>query len=226
MFCSSCGNEFQADQKFCSSCGSPRDPGGSAKEKNEVNGSVDSISPAKKKSNVSTWITLAIAGLVVYIFLSAAFSSDSESDTSSPAVEGNNSPAQSGDSSEIRSNSVRTEEGLSVRLYRINDNALDPDSFFIDEPKGKLVVATLNISNDGNETYTINSLDFKGLSQGAEYDVSGILDSSGEYVLLDDINPGLSESLEIYFDLPRARDLEGVLFQPNLFSEEYKLFID
>ena len=226
MFCTSCGNELQVDQKFCSSCGSPTDSGDSTKEKNELNGSEDTVSPTKKKSNISTWITLAIAGLVVYVFLSAAFSSVSESDTSSPAVEGNSSLAQSGDSSEIRTNSVRTEEGLSVRLYRIDDEALDPDNFFIDEPKGKLVVATLNISNDGNETYTINSLDFKGLSQGAEYDVSGILDSSGEYVLLDDINPGLSESLEIYFDLPRGRELEGVLFQPNLFSEEYELFID
>jgi predicted nucleic acid-binding Zn ribbon protein len=226
MFCTACGKELQPEQKFCSNCGSQATSEDSTNDQNEINSSLNPSSSTKKNSSVSTWVTLAIAGLVVFVFLSAAFSSGSEEDDSSGLFEENSSPSQSSKSAEIRSNSVRTEEGLSVRLYRIDEDTPEPDSFFIDEPKGKLVVATLNISNDGNETYTINSLDFKGLSQGAEYDVSGILDSSGEYVSLDDINPGLSESLEIYFDLPQTRDLEGVLFQPNLFSDEYELFID
>jgi hypothetical protein len=118
----------------------------------------------------------------------------------------------------IREN-VRLTSGVEFSVLSVSQSGVEvPDSFLIDDPRGRLVSITVRISNYSSETITVSRGDFTGLGNGAEFDSSGITEASGDSAFLEDLSPGISSTFRVYFDVPIGRDLDGLIFRPSLFS--------
>lgn len=67
------------------------------------------------------------------------------------------------------------------------------------------VVVGIEITNNSNEPYNINGLDFLLINGEREYEASSDLDIMGmyeNYLYLDTINPGLKEDYIILYEIP------------------------
>jgi len=203
-FCSNCGEQLASEIRFCPNCGRQvqpkRDPLGSAV-----------IPDAERKKKGNFW-TIAFVVLAVFFIVPTIANVGGGSDSSGQNLFG------------VR-DTVQFSSGLEFTVLTVKQTGVDqPDSFFVDEPRGRLVEVTVRILNGDSEAVTISSGDFIGLGNGVEYESAGITDSRGGSALLEELNPGIAESFDVYFDVPRGTGLEGISFRPSLFSSAVEVF--
>jgi hypothetical protein len=173
---------------------------------------MEPLQPIKSRKRHGCLISfIAVVAICVLIgALASKFTPAAESSTSSSVgnSEALNAPAKIGAAVSngkvsIKVNSVKEAES-------ITDNGLvyNPDS------GGKFIIVSLTAKNTGKELYSflVNNFQIKS-SDGKQYSPDTILTAGSEYLNSGSINPGLSKTGYIAFEVPKGIKLSALTLE-------------
>jgi hypothetical protein len=120
---------------------------------------------------------------------------------------------------------LETIEGISIRVNSVGYGVENPESLLISEPLGEFVTVTFLVANDSSDTLRFSSSRISATIAGAEYEPSGLASPEGEYLGFSErINPGLSQTIVAYFDIPPGSILDTFKYDPPGFGDDSLLF--
>ena len=108
------------------------------------------------------------------------------------------------------------DSGVEFKVESVENVKKVGSGFYEITTENNFVVVQLSITNNNNEPYTLNALNFLLTSNGNEYthDNRVLLLNDDKYLYLGELNPGLSETYAIVYETPTDTN-----------TEEYKLKI-
>lgn len=116
---------------------------------------------------------------------------------------------------------LETAEGISIRVNSVGYGVENPESLLIGEPLGEFVTVSFLVANDSSDTLRFSSSRISATIAGAEYEPSGLASPEGEYLGLSErINPGLSQTMVAYFDIPPGSIVATFQYDPPGFGDD------
>lgn len=96
------------------------------------------------------------------------------------------------------------------------ERAASKAGVFNPEPaKGEFFIVNVEVTNIGNEARSFSASSQKLLINGNEYEASSSLSDDN---WMENINPGLSITAKVYFDIPKGKVPNAIEFHDSMFS--------
>lgn len=131
----------------------------------------------------------------------------SEEDSEEPAEE-----APADDTAGI-GDTVTSGDGVAFTVNAVTCGLTTVGASFTEETaKGEFCEIQLVVENGTDDALSVSSYDFKGAIGGAEYETNSIANKFGEDYFATDVNPGLSTTATVYFDVPAGSSLDTVTY--------------
>jgi hypothetical protein len=123
-----------------------------------------------------------------------------------------NSPDSAGVSSSaagVVGETLTNRAGVSVGVSSVSYRVEPPGISVIGEPLGEYATVTFFVENGSNETLGFSTSRLSATIDGSTYDPSGLVSLEGAYLgFSEQINPGLSLDMVVYFDIPPGSTLD------------------
>lgn len=246
-FCPSCGSQVQGNSRFCQNCGqvlgedAPPIPPQSDSIPTE-NVSIPPPPPqgsggAVRKTLVGCAGVFAVIFLVIIIIALVVPASDQGGEA---AGGGNQNEGGGGSESEAEPAEEPVEE--QDQTYAINDTvnvgdvtytvtnaenvAQLEDPYGLDEPlTGNFILVSFTFTNEGSEPATVSDIGmYLYDSQGSQYetdtDAAFYLPDDTSLLLLDRVNPGLSQEVQTVYSVPEDAEELELEVTSGLFASE------
>ncbi len=116
----------------------------------------------------------------------------------------NSTTSNSGNSKTCYLNeTITNKDSVSFKVNSVLDTQEIGDGYFVETTDANYVVINMTISNNGDEAYSINPYNFVLKKGDKEYEYSSdSWDLEDSISLADDINPGISKTVQIAFETP------------------------
>ena len=176
-----------------------------------------------KKPLLKRWWFWAIAVFVLIIIVSVSGGESPSTDSTGSSDTRSSAPAQT-------AFGVGDEATVGDLTYKVNSSSEKSSvgsSAFAKTTEGKFVIVNVTVRNNANETKTIDSSLFKmkdGAGREFDYSTEGNtahMLSGGEDFFLQQVQPGLTVTGEIVFEVPADSDNLQLRVRPGIFSSKY-----
>ena len=211
MFCQKCGKEMGENDKFCPACGwSSEENGSEPKTIEPVSQQYMNYQPIKKKRHgclISIAIVVVIF-IVLSIILAIAFGS-SDSNNSDSNTTSTQSEQQAETSIDIGTEGKIGDLQLIVNSSKTAETIPYGDGMLEYQPdSGIYAIVNVTIANNTNSAQSILLSDFElKNSKGATYSATIIPMADDNFISIDSINPNLTVTGNLAFEVPPEVDL-------------------
>ena len=206
MKCSKCGAEFNGD--FCTKCGTPADAQSATQPAPQ-----SPITPKKKKGKgcLISFLVVAVISVIVSILVNDVPESTSAKG-SQPAQNLISSLAEQSASVPIGKEINNGKVSIKVNSVKEQSSVSDETGYLQYKPNsgGKFVIINITVKNVGKEMYSfvINNFQVQGLDD-TQY--SPTIMVAKDYLNNGSVNPGLSETGDIGFEVPKDIDVSKLV---------------
>lgn len=227
-FCSKCGKELEADEKFCKNCGTAT---GNKEFVNENNISNQIQKPKKKKSGCL--IVIIICFVIGFIIAIASIGNSLEENGTENKTDINTEEQNTNENTQNTNTESTKEiafgtEGDIGNLKLVVNSVSSTDSisaaqgylaYTPDSGKYGIVNVTIKNTTKNSEQLLINYFKLIG-PDGAEYVATLIPAADDKFITIDTINPNLDITGNIVFEVPTDLAVEDCILKYS----DYDLF--
>lgn len=104
---------------------------------------------------------------------------------------------------------LTTRDGVSLGVKSVAYAAEPPRTSLISEPLGDFATVTFVVENGSSESLRFSIGRLTATIAGASYEPSALVSQEGDYLGFSErINPGLSRTMVVYFDIPVGATLD------------------
>ena len=182
---------------------------------------MEPLQPIQKKKRHGCLISFIVV-VAVCVFIgafSSKFAPTTEKSTSSSAVSTGSSEIQN---APVKMGTEISNKKVSIKVNSVKEASSISDSTgylkYTPDDGGKYIVVNITVKNVGNELYSFVVNNFQAeLSDGKQYSPS-VLITGNNYLNSGSINPGLSETGNIAFEVPKS-------VKPSALTLEFQEFL-
>ena len=120
-------------------------------------------------------------------------------------------------------------DGVDFRVTSVDDTNTVGEGYFTVSTENNFVVLSIEISNNGDDSYDVNGLDFVLVMDGKEYecDYDAVV-AFENYLYIDTINPGITKDYVVVYETPVTSDQADcqLKIDYNLFTKYNNVYID
>lgn len=141
-----------------------------------------------------------------------------ESDSSENRGEEDPTPDSGSDNEFLASDA--SSDGVALNVSSVDYGVQSPNRFAVGEPLGQLASVSVEVENESSESITLSSRLFSGFIGTSTFTAEGLVEADGSPLVYQTVNPGLSITFNIYFDIPEGERLFGIEYKTRPVSGE------